>query len=400
MALALAGAGLVGVAAPTAGALGTAAPTAVVTVTGPQDTAEDAAGRGPRTGVDTRALEASVRGMLAGDGVTASLARVGEYGHTLWKGAAGTADITTGAPASPDGRFRIGSLTKSFVSTVVLQLVAEGRLGLEDPVEKLLPGAVPNGANITLRQLLSHTSGLFDFADDPALGPGKDPVEVQEWLDTGRWTRWTPQQLIALANAHPPYFAPGQEFHYSNTNYVVVGQIVQRATGRSWQQEVERRIIRPLGLTGTSMPVHETGIAGPHAHGYLAHPGGPTDVTRLDPSMADAAGAGISTTADLDTFIAALLGGRLLPRQQLAEMTTVTPQSGGRYGLGLERAATPCGGTLWGHTGSIYGYFTAVFSTADLRRQFAVSINGDDEQLPRATGEAYGKLVDAATCTG
>ncbi|MFE6870400.1 serine hydrolase domain-containing protein [Kitasatospora sp. NPDC057692] len=398
VALALAGAGLVGVTAPAAGALGTAGPSGVVTVTSTQDTARDAADRGPRRGVDTKALNAALNDLVDSGGVSAALARVGDHGRTLWKGAAGVADRTTGAPATADGRFRIGSVTKTFVSTVALQLVAEGRIGLDDPVERLLPGAVPNGADITLRQLLGHTSGVFNYTEDDAFDTARPDV-IEQWLESGRYTRWTPQQLVALANAHPAYFAPGQGFHYSNTNYVLVGQIIERATGRSWQQEVERRVIRPLGLTGTFMPDHATGIPGPHAHGYFDLPTGPADVTELDPSMAGASGAGISTTADLNTFITALIGGRLLPRPQLAAMMAATPQSEGRYGLGLERATTDCG-VLWGHTGGIPGYSTVLYTSGDLRRQLAVSMNGKGLSTPPATREAYERLEAAGTCTG
>ncbi|MFB6890428.1 serine hydrolase domain-containing protein [Kitasatospora sp. NPDC056327] len=399
VALALAGAGLVGVTAPVAGALGTAGPSGAVAVTGTQDAAPDAVGRGPGRGPDTRLLNEALNGIVQGGGVSAALARVGDHGRTLWKGAAGLADRTTGAPATAEGRFRIGSVTKTFVSTVALQLVAEGRIGLDDPVERLLPGAVPNGADITLRQLLGHTSGVFNYTEDDAFDIER-PGAIEHWLESGRYTRWTPQQLVALANAHPAYFAPGQGFHYSNTNYVLVGQIIERATGRSWQREVERRVIRPLGLTGTSMPDHATGIPGPHAHGYYELPSGPADVTELDPSMAGASGAGISTTADLNTFITALIGGRLLPRPQLAEMMAVTPQSGGRYGLGLERTATDCG-VLWGHGGGIPGYSTVLYTTADLRRQLAVSMNGTGGvETPPATREAYDRLEAAGTCAG
>nr|WP_223245185.1 serine hydrolase domain-containing protein [Streptomyces sp. CBMA156] len=398
VALALAGAGLVGVTAPVAGALGTAVPVGVVTVTAAQDPAQDAAGLGPRKGVDPRALDAAVQAIVDSGGASASLARVGEYGRTRWKGAAGTADDATGAPASATGRFRIGSVTKTFVSTVVLQLVAEGRLGLDDPVERLLPGAVPNGENITLRRLLNHTSGLFDYTEDHAFDPTA-PGSLERWLESGRYTRWTPQQLIALADSHPAYFPPGQGYHYSNTDYILAGQIIERTTGRTWQQEVERRVIRPLGLTGTSMPDHETAVPGPHAHGYFDLPTGRVDVTDLDPSMAGAAGAGISTTADLNTFITALLGGRLLPRPQLAEMMTVTPQSQGGYGLGLERTTTDCG-ELWGHTGGIPGFSTFLYTSPDLRRQLSVSMNNSGLSTPLPTRKAFEKLVGAATCTG
>ncbi|MFC5661576.1 serine hydrolase domain-containing protein [Kitasatospora misakiensis] len=394
VAVALAGAGLVGVVAPTAGALGASKPTEVVTVTGTQD------GGGAPRGVDARVLDAAVRGMVDPGGASATLARVSERGRTVWKGAAGTADFTTGAPASTDGLFRIGSVTKTFVSTVVLQLVAEGRLGLDDPVESLLPGAVPNGRNITLRQLLNHTSGLFNYTEDPSFAFEEDPAGIRRWLDVDRWTRYTPQQLVALANAHPPYFEPGRGWHYSNTNYIVVGQIIERVTGHSWEQEVDRRIIRRLGLTRTSMPTHSTTIPGPHAHGYYKLPAGPADTTELDPSMAGAAGAGISTTADLTTFVTALMGGRLLPRPLLAEMTTVAPQSGEtEYGLGIHRMRTPCG-PVWGHGGGIPGYNTFMYADGDLRREFVASVNAFDVADLPATNAAFETLLNTGTCGG
>ncbi|MFE2105963.1 serine hydrolase domain-containing protein [Kitasatospora sp. NPDC059463] len=352
VALALAGAGLVGVTAPTAGALGT----------GPH-----------RGGVDARALDEALEGVVGTGGASSSLVRVTEHGRTVWKGTEGVGDFSTGAEPPANGRFRIASVTKTFVATVVLQLVGEGRFGLDDTVESLLPGAVPGGGAITVRQLLNHTSGLFDYLDDPAVGIRDDAT----WLREGRWRSWTPQQLLAVATSHPPHFEPGTGFFYANTNYVLAGMIVERVTGHDWRREVERRIIDRLGLTGTSMPLHATAIRGPHAHTYLDLPGGPVDITEMEPSEMDAAGAGISTTADLDTFLRALLGGRLLPAPLLTEMLTVAPASGiGQYGLGIGRLTTPCG-EVWGNNGATgRGHNSAVYGTPDGRRVVALSTNG------------------------
>ncbi|MER5349256.1 serine hydrolase domain-containing protein [Kitasatospora sp. NPDC002551] len=371
LALALAGAGLVGVTAPTAGALGT----------------------GPHRGaVDARALDEALEGVVGIGGASSSLARLTEYGRTVWKGAEGVGDFSTGAEPAANGRFRIASVTKTFVATVVLQLVGEGRFGLDDSVESLLPGAVPNGGSITVRQLLDHTSGLFDYTEDPAIG-----VDHETWLRDGRWRSWTPQQLLAVANSHPPYSAPGTDWRYANTNYLLAGLIVERVTGHDWRREVERRIIDRLGLTGTSMPAHATGIRGPHAHTYLDLPGGPVDVTEMEPSEMDAAGVGISTTADLGTFLRALLGGRLLPAPLLAEMLTVAPASGdAQYGLGISRLATPCG-EVWGNNGSTgRGHNSALYATLDGRRLVAISTNGY-----RDTGQGWKasqKLLATAFC--
>ncbi|MFF7456552.1 serine hydrolase [Kitasatospora sp. NPDC008115] len=393
VALALAGAGLVGVTAPTAGALG-AGPARAATVGERQPgNGPEAADRGPyRGGVDARALNEALQGVVGTGGASSSLARVTEHGRTAWKGAEGVGDFSTGAEPSADGRFRIASVTKTFVATVVLQLVGEGRLGLDDSVESLLPGAVPGGAAITVRHLLNHTSGLFDYTEDPAIG-----LDHATWLREGRWRSWTPQQLLAVANSHPPYFAPGTDWAYANTNYLLAGMIVERVTGRDWRREVERRIIDRLGLNGTSMPVHATGIRGPHAHTYLDLPGGPVDVTEMEPSEMDAAGVGISTTADLAAFLRALLGGRLLPAPLLAEMLTVAPVSGGaQYGLGISRLTTPCG-DVWGNNGSTgRGHNSALYGTPDGRRVVAVSTNGH-----RDTGQGWPtsqKLLATAFC--
>ncbi|MFD5084721.1 serine hydrolase domain-containing protein [Kitasatospora sp. NPDC058406] len=393
VALALAGVGLVGVTAPTAGAFGTGPGGATAVGEEQPGTGPEAAGRGPhRGGVDARALNEALEGVIDVGGASSSLARVTEYGRTVWKGAEGVGDFSTGAEPSASGRFRIASVTKTFVATVVLQLVGEGRFGLDDSVESLLPGAVPGGGSVTVRQLLNHTSGLFDYTADPAVD-----VDNATWLREGRWRSWTPQQLLAVANSHPPYFAPGTGWHYANTNYLLAGMIVERVTGHDWRREVERRIIDRLGLSGTSMPAHATGIRGPHAHTYLDLPGGPVDVTEMEPSEMDAAGVGISTTADLGTFLRALLGGRLLPAPLLAEMLTVAPLSGdAQYGLGIGRLTTPCG-EVWGNNGSTgRGHNSALYGTLDGRRLVAVSTNGY-----RNTGQGWKtsqKLLATAFC--
>ncbi|MFB6892303.1 serine hydrolase domain-containing protein [Kitasatospora sp. NPDC056327] len=393
VALALAGAGLVGVTSPTAGAFGFGPAGAAAVGEEQPGSGPEAAGRGPHGGrVDGRALDEALNGVVAVGGASSSLARVTEYGRTAWKGAEGVGDFSTGAEPSENGRFRIASLNKTLVATVVLQLVGEGRFGLDDSVESLLPGAVPGGDAITVRQLLNHTSGLFDYTEDPAIA-----LDHPTWLSQGRWRSWTPQQLLAVANSHPPYAAPGTGWYYANTNYLLAGMIVERVTGRDWRREVERRIIGRLGLTGTSMPAHATGIPGRHAHTYLDLPGGPVDITEMEPSEMDAAGAGISTTADLGTFLRALLGGRLLPAPLLAEMLTPAPQSGGaQYGLGIHRLTTPCG-EVWGNNGSTgRGHNSALYGTADGRRVVAVSTNGY-----RSTGQSWPasqKLLATAFC--
>ncbi|MER7704266.1 serine hydrolase domain-containing protein [Kitasatospora sp. NPDC097605] len=324
-------------------------------------------------GVDARA---ELRAFIADGSSTAAFAEVRQDGRRIWRGTAGTSDLTTGQPVRPDGRFRIGSVTKSFVSTVVLQLVAEGRLRLDDPVEQHLPGLVPNGGAISVRHLLNHTSGLYDYLEDPQFFY-RDEASLRDWVHgAGRWQDYRPEQLVAVGVAHPPYFAPGQGWKYSNTNYVLAGMLIRKLTGNSWQSEVERRIVKPLHLGDTTFPGSETGVRGPHTHAYAKLPEGPADITRLNMTVADAAGNGISTPADLNRFHAALFGGKLLRPAEQAELKRTVPTGSGHsfYGLGVAQADFGCG-PLWGHDGGLPGWGTLLFGTADGKRQVALSYN-------------------------
>ncbi|MGW1102464.1 serine hydrolase domain-containing protein [Streptomyces sp. NPDC002540] len=220
---------------------------------------------------------------------------------------AGTAERGSRRQMPLNGRFRIGSATKTFTATVVLQLVGEGRMSLEDTVEQWLPGVVQgngnDGSQITVRQLLQHTSGIRDIG----------PPEIPALKSAGgyRVRTYTPEELVGLAMQLPPNFPPdGEQWSYSNTNYILAAMITQKVTGRSWAKEVNDRIIRPLGLRGTSTPGTFPFILGPHAQGYAFSTG--TDVTVLNSSMAVGSGSVISTAHDLNRFYAALLGGRLL----------------------------------------------------------------------------------------
>ncbi|MER7766714.1 serine hydrolase domain-containing protein [Kitasatospora sp. NPDC096140] len=340
-----------------------------------------------------QAADAALAGMTDPGYATSALAAVRQDGRLVWRNATGVADLTTGEPADPRGAFRIGSATKTFVATTLLQLVGEHRLDLDDRLECLLPGIVPNSTEITVRQLLDHTSGVADYTQDPAFDHRRP-----EWLDGGRFTHYTLRDLVDVSRRYPPAFPPGTDWQYSNTNYVLIGMIVEKLTGRPWTEEVTRRIIRPLGLRDTWMPGGSPVIPGPHAHGYDRTDTGPVDVTLLDPTMAGSAGAGISTTADLTTFLGALLGGRLLRPAELAAMQQTTAHGGGRsYGLGLQRVDTPCG-TFWGHVGGVPGYVTMVLGSADGRRQFAGNTTVYDIRDQDTADAAWQKVVTTALC--
>ena len=311
-------------------------------------------------------------------------------GQRTWQGASGVGDLRAKRPARAGDRFRVGSVTKSFVATVVLQLVGEGRLGLDDNLERWLPGLVPNGEQITVRQLLNHTSGLYNYTDDLPEPPRS----------------FRPQALVAIATRHRPLFAPGTRFSYSNTNYILLGLLVEQATGDRLAAQLQQRIFRPLGLRDTELPVTQPGIAGPHAHGYAPPdedwrvtdgPARLIDVTELDPSWAWAAGAMVSTAADLARFYQALLGGRLLAPDLLKAMqTTVDARDqlgpGWSYGLGLEVRRLGCG-LVWGHGGSLPGYNTTAFSSQVTDRQLVLMTNLQPEPAPRAAGAAVDNLL-------
>ncbi|MEV4510429.1 serine hydrolase domain-containing protein [Dactylosporangium sp. NPDC049525] len=326
-----------------------------------------AAASGP--GPDRDALQEAVA-RLGANGASGILAEVRDR-DWIWRGSAGVAELGGTRPVQPQGRFRVGSVTKSFVATVALQLVAERRLRLDDPVERYLPGVVPGGGRITVRHLLQHTSGLFDYTDALlAEATVEDLVRM-------RYRSWAPRELLAYSWGEAPLFEPGAGWSYSNTNYILVGLLIERVTGRPYGSEVTRRIIRPLGLHQTEVPGHDPDIAGPHAHGYLPleRDGGvvPVDITRYEPSIAWAAGEMLSSAADLNRFYGALVRGRLLPAPLLAQMQATTgPES---YGLGLLSLTLPSGATLWGHTGGIFGYETFAMGTADGRRQLTFSVN-------------------------
>jgi D-alanyl-D-alanine carboxypeptidase len=232
--------------------------------------------------------------------------------------------------------------------------------------------------------LLNHTSGLFNYTEGLDLSP-------EGWL-AQRYRSWQPEELVALAVSHPPLFAPGTDWSYSNTNYVLLGMVIEAVTGRGYATEIRNRIIRPLHLRQTESPGTRLDIAGPHAHGYLPVDGSPVDVTRLNPSIAGAAGDLISSTADLNTFFKALLTGRLLRPAQLAEMQTTVAGHG--YGLGLERETLPCGTEVFGHGGDIFGYATISLHTAAGRRQLTASVNPYTGEL----GEPANALLSHAFC--
>ncbi|MDN3024141.1 serine hydrolase domain-containing protein [Streptomyces sp. S.PB5] len=304
-------------------------------------------------------------------------------GHGGWKGTSGVADLTTKQPRGNGDRFRAGSVTKTLVATVLLQLQAEGRIDLDATVDHYLPGLVQgnghDGTRITVRQLMNHTSGIFNFTEDATF---VQQVLGIDFLRT-RYDDWTPQQVIALALQNPPQFEPGTSWKYSNTNYLLLGLIIEKLTGRPYAQEIERRITGPLGMQATYFPGTDPHVPAPTRHysTFTEDPGKIYDVTELNPSWAWAAGEMVTNAADLNRLYAALLGGRLLRPAQLEQMTTTVDTLGNlarqRYGLGLIEYETTCGVKVWGHSGGIHGSSTQSFGTKDGRHMITLNFNGD-----------------------
>jgi D-alanyl-D-alanine carboxypeptidase len=327
--------------------------------------------------------------LVAKDGFPGALASVrGSDGHVH--------DYTAGPGVPRNGQVRIGSNTKTFTAVVVLQLVGEGRIDLDATVEHYLPGIVPGGGKITVRELLQQTSGLPDY-DDVLFTRPQDLVDKSH-------SYYEPRRLLDAAFTRPADFPPGTKWEYSNTNYILAGLIVEQVTERPIGEEITKRVIEPLGLRDTYWPgVGEQRIRGTHPRGYVAvAPGSPwVDVTDMDPSLGWSAGQVVSTPGDLRAFFEALVQGRLLePAQQKAMMTTVPapgfePTGDWRYGLGLARYPLSCGGYAWGHGGDIQGFETRELVTTD-GRAAVVAVTGlpTSEQMVTDVDDR----VEAAVC--
>lgn len=314
------------------------------------------------------------------EGVVGVLAEVSDGTETI-HARAGESQLGNGTPIPFDAKFRMGSNTKTFVAVVVLELAEEGKLSLDDSVERWLPGVVSengnDGSQITIRQLLQHTSGLPNYtADLFSSFTASDYERV-------RFERSSPEQLVALALAHPPDFAPGTSWNYSNTNYVLAGMIIEQVTGRDWKREVAERILTPLELSDTFDPGDDPDLPAPHSLGYnlFAENEPLVDVTQYNHTWADAAGALVSTTTDLTHFWRALLSGKLLGSSMMAEMQATTPAVGldevipeARYGLGIMSIPTRCG-SYWSHFGDTFGFSTRNAVDAKGTRAVVVSNN-------------------------
>ena len=297
-------------------------------------------------------------------------------GRGEWVATFGEADIETGRAMTTADKMRIASNTKTFVATLVLQLADEGKLSLDDPLEKYIQD-VPYGNEITLRNLLNMTSGIFSFSEDEDFLAAFTSDPLMEL---------TPEEEVEIALSHPPNFAPGEEWEYSDTNYEILGIILEQVTGNAIEDEMRERIIEPLGLTSTSFPTTPDMPPG-HARGYmLCEDGELEDYTMSSPSVPWAGGAMISDLEDLKVWVRALAAGELLSDEMHEQQLDWVDMPGlenvdGKYGLGIMSLAG-----FQGHNGAIQGYNSVMLYQPEADATIVVmgnkSTNFSNETVP------------------
>lgn len=311
-------------------------------------------------------IEKALEATMSESGIPGAVIGVWLPGEGAWTRAIGDADIKTRREVKPADNFRIGSITKTFTATVILQLVDEGKIGLDDTLDKYVPD-VPNAGDITIRELCNMTSGLFDYTGDE---------DFQNALDEDPARKWEPSELVEFATSHDPLFAPGDGWEYCNTNYILLGMIIEQVTGNEIGGEIQSRIIDRLGLENTSFPDNRD-MTGEYSHGYMADEenGKLEDITStFDPSLAWAAGAMISNLDDLETWARAVAGGDLLSEEtQKERLSWVDAEMGGldfQYGLGIGHVEG-----FVGHGGDVPGYSSALFHDTEKDATVVVLLN-------------------------
>ena len=324
--------------------------------------------------------------------------------------AVGKGSLETGQAPPMDGEVRVGSASKTFVAVVVMQMVQEGKVGLDEPIETYLPGLIKgegiDGSRITVRQLLQHTSGLPEYTDTYLSSRAAESENMQHYVP--------PRDLLDTALGKLAAFEPGTQWKYTNTNYIVLGMLIERVSQRPVGEQIDERIVKKLGLSHTYLPGNgEKKLHGPHSQGYhLSAEGKLEDMTDLDTSLAWAAGGMVSTPGELNTFFQAVLDGRLLTQASIDEMKNGAVDAsshlgpGAVYGLGLIGTPLSCGGTAWGHHGGIAGYEThdgvGPDGTAVTVTVTALSSDiADQSNLESSAKEKAGKVdevVDSTLC--
>ena len=363
-----------------------------------------AASAAPSKG-EAESLKSRAQGLVDA-GYPAALAAVTDSKGESAGVAVGKGSLEAGQAPPLDGEVRIGSNTKTFVAVVVMQMVQEGKVGLDEPIETYLPGLIKgegiDASRITVRQLLQHTSGLPEHTDYYFSSNAAALENIQHYIPA--------RDLLDVALSKPAAFEPGTQWSYSNTNYIVLGMLIERVSQRPVGEQIDQRIIKRVGLSHTYLPGNgEKKIRGSHPQGYHINGEGKLeDVTEMDASLPWAAGAMVSTPSELNTFFQAVFDGRLLTQASIDEMKKgVDTGSGGMvYGLGLFGTPLSCGGTSWGHGGGIFGYEThnaigpdgTAVTVAVTALSSAIA---DQSNLEKSAKEKAGKVdeaVDAALC--
>ncbi|MER6776168.1 MULTISPECIES: serine hydrolase domain-containing protein [unclassified Streptomyces] len=329
-----------------------------------------------------RKLDAAITEVMKQTGMPGLNIGLWMPGRGVYEKSFGIADRQTGTPMKADLHSRIGSVTKTFTVTGLLQLVDQGEVGLDDPISRYVSG-VPGGDSITLRQLADMRSGLFDYTTD------------EKWLDGLRadpHRTYTPRQLVDVAFGHPPNSKPGAKWEYSNTNTVLLGMLVEKVSGQSLADYLREHVFAPLKLNSTSLP-GDSAMPDPHAHGYtdFTPKGTVADATNWNPSWAWAAGAVISDLDDLHAWAPALADGRLLTPKTQAERLRTLPIGavpGASYGLGI----LDFNGWL-GHNGELPGYETIAAQLPAEKATLVVLVNSDVDYRGKNLSSMIGNAV-------
>jgi D-alanyl-D-alanine carboxypeptidase len=346
------------------------------------------------------ALDRALKDLVAMEGGPPGVIAVVQRGQHREVHTFGVANVRTGRPMRIHDRMRIASAAKAFSGAVALSLVSDGKLSLHDTIGERLPELREAWSGVTLRQLLNHTSGIPDFSQEP---------EFQEALLASLTKAPPPEELLSFVEDDHLLFDPGSEYHYSNSDNIIVALMVEAATGMSYEDLLRERVYKPLGLSKTSLP-RGPNLKKPFIHGYSNDPSQdpPEDVSEdLAAGWAWASGGIVSTPADLNDFIRGYVGGKLFDKRTQAKQRRVIeggssePPGPGKNsaGLAIFRYQTRCG-TVWGHTGNFLGYTQFAAASADGRRSVTVSINAQHTLVSGslAVFEALRHAEELAVC--
>jgi D-alanyl-D-alanine carboxypeptidase len=331
-------------------------------------------------------ISAAVERVMKKEKIPGVILGVWQKGQPAFEGAFGVRDKKTKKPMSTDLYMRIGSETKTFTGTAALQLVKEGKVGLDDPISKYLTG-VPNGGNITVRELGEMRSGLASYSAN------------EQWalkLFSNPYFQWGHEELLTYSFGEPALFAPGAAFNYSNTNFVLLGLLVEKVSGETLESYVEKHLLEPLGMTHTVFPI-DAAFPSPHAQGYTEQTlnGKEAISTNWNPSWGWAAGAMISDLHDLRIWAKSVATGSLLSPAVQAERERFIPAEGlepARYGFALFDISG------WiGHNGSLPGYQSLTVYEPKLKTTMVVLLNSDinlsGNELTTLVGKAVTKVI-------